>query len=314
MRTHRHEIYDIGARQRGLITREDLRTLDVTRHQRATLVADGTLTLIGRQTYLLGGAATDALRPLLLAALDEVAAISHRSSLILHGVSSVGAPPLPDVLATRAKRSNASDVATVHSTTWLPKDDLTFVEGIPCTSVARSLFNLAGLVPHVELDVVRGAVDDAIRQGKASDPWLWWRLEKLRRRGRGGVANLEAILVKRAGGEVTESWLEREFLRILREAGEPLPVCQRRIRARGAFVARVDFSDDDLGIVIEVTGAAGHSSKEQRANDARRRNRLGMLGLLVLEFTYEQVVGSPAAVLAEVRAARMSRRPLRRSA
>lgn len=164
--------------------------------------------------------------------------------------------------------------------------------------MARSLFNLAGLVPEVPVDVVQGAVDDAIAAGKASDAWLWWRLEKLRCRGREGVSNLEAILVDRAGGRVTESWLEREFLRLIDSRGLPTPACQRRVRARGAFVARVDFLYEGFGIVVEVTGAVGHSTREQRARDAERRNRLGMLGLLVLEFTYEQVVGTPDAVVA----------------
>ncbi|MGN6695195.1 MAG: endonuclease domain-containing protein [Aquihabitans sp.] len=237
---------------------------------------------------------------MLLASLDEGGPVSHRSSVELHGIPGVRGPVLPDVLTTRARRSNDSLVATVHSTTWLPKDDITTVDGIPCTSVARSLFNLAGLVPAVDFEQVRGAVDEAIRLGKASDAWLWWRLEKLRCRGRSGVANLEAVLAARASGDITESWLEREFLRLVRDSGVPVPVCQRRIRSRGAFVARVDFFYEALGIVVEVTGANGHSSREQRASDATRRNRLGMEGLLVLEFTYDQVVGAPAEVIEEL--------------
>lgn len=307
MQGHRREIYRLGRRQRGLVTRADLRAIGVTRNERAWLASQGTLTLVGRQTFLVGGAGRDPLRAFLVASLDEGGPVSHRSALLLHAIPGVRGPRLPDVVTTRQRRSNESKVATIHSTTWLPMDDVTTVDGIPCTSVARSLFNLAGLVPQVELESVRGAVDEAIRLGKASDRWLWWRLEKLRCRGRSGVANLEAILSARAGGAVTESWLEREFLRILEEGGVPLPTCQQRIRARGAFVARVDFAFEDLGIVIEVTGAAAHSSREQRAADAARRNRLGMLGLLVLEFTYEQVVGDPAGVIAEVWRARASR-------
>jgi hypothetical protein len=307
MQAHRREIYRLGQLQRGLITRADLRAIGVTRNERAWLVSGGTLTLIGRQTFLVGGAGDDPLRRMLVASLDEGGPISHRSALVLHDLPGIREPSLPDVLTPRIRRSNDSLVATVHSTTWLPPDDVTTVHGIACTSVARSLFNLAGLVPQVDLETVRSAVDDAVRLRKASDRWLWWRLEKLRCRGRSGAANLEAILVARAGGAVTESWLEREFLRLLAEAGVPLPTCQRRVRARGAFVARVDFADEDLGIVIEVTGASGHSSREQRAADASRRNRLGMLGLLVLEFTYEQVVGDPAEVVAEVWRARASR-------
>jgi len=292
------ELHQIAQHQRGVITRADLDQIGFTRTQRATLVRRGTLDPAGRQTFLLGGIPPDPLRHYLLACLDTGGALSHRSGVALHGIPGVQEPAKPDVLVRRVRAPHDSDLATVHSTTWLPSDDLVAVEGIPCTSVARSLFNLASLVPVVPPDVAKGAVDDAIRMGKASDPWLWWRLEKLRCRGRNGVSDLEAILTKRAGGEITESWLEREFLRVITEARVPIPVCQRRIRARGAFVARVDFLYEALGIVVEVTGAVGHSSRAQRAADAKRRNRLGTMGLLVLEFTYEQVVEAPHEVVA----------------
>ncbi|WP_421120192.1 DUF559 domain-containing protein [Aquihabitans daechungensis] len=314
MQGHRREIYRIAETQRGLVTRADLERVGATRNQRARLLADGTLSRRGRRTYLVGGASPDAQRASLLACVDVGGPLSHRSATSLHGIPGIVVPLRPDVLVVRKGKPEASPVATVHTTTWLPADDLTTVDGIPCTSVARSLFNLASLIPDVSAETVRGAVDDAIRLRKASDAWLWWRLEMLRCRGRGGVANLEAILVERSGGSVTESWLEREFLRLLRDAGLPMPRCQQRIRARGAFVARVDFFYEELGIVVEVTGASGHSSREQRAYDASRRNQLGMQGLLVLEFTYEQVVGSPAEIAAELWRAIAGRRTHRHGA
>ena len=304
----RRNINDIAQAQRGLVTRADLRAAGVTRAQRIRLQREGTLAAIGRQTFELGGLPADPRRPLLAACLDTGGILSHRSAAWLHGF---GAEPdgLPEVLVGRRGCPNEASLARIHTTTWLPLDDRHCVDGIPCTSVARTLFSLAGLVPEVPLDLVRGAVDEAIRTGKASDNWLWWRLEKLRCRGRSGVSVFEAVLSARAGGELTESWLEREFLRLLRSALLPAPVCQRRIRANGAFVARVDFLYEDFGIVIEVTGARGHSSRDQRAADARRRNHLSTLGYLVLEFTYEQVVGEPDAVFAELHQALAARAP-----
>lgn len=298
MQPHLRDLYAISQRQRGLVTRSDLAAAQVTRTQRATLLNRGHIEPLGRRTFVIAGVPTDPLRALLAACLDTGGVLSHRSAVASHGVPGVTGPAKPDVLTTRTPSRAGSPLATLHSTTWLPADDLTTVDGIPCTSVARSLFNLAGLVPKVPEERVKGAVDDAIAAGKATDAWLWWRLEKLRCRGREGVANLEAILVARAGGRVTESWLEREFLQLITDRGLPIPICQRRVQARGAFVARVDFLYEALGIVVEVTGAVGHSTRDQRARDATRRNRLGMLGLLVLEFTYEQVVGTPDEVIA----------------
>src|SRR5204862_211126 len=80
------------------------------------------------------------------------------------------------------------------------------IGGIPTTSVARTIFGLAALVPDVSESDLRDIVDVAIRDGHASDAWLLWRLEKLRCKGRNGVSVLEAILADRDGKGRTESW------------------------------------------------------------------------------------------------------------
>ena len=203
-------------------------------------------------------------------------------------------------MVSHGRQTVRSPLALVHTSTWLPTDDLVEVDGIPTLGLARTLISLAGAVPQIPLDTVRGAVDEAVRDGKPSDPWLSWRLEQVRCRGRRGVSVFEEILTRRAGGEATESWLERELLRVLAAAGVPLPVCQRRIQHQGAFVGRVDFAYLDAGVIIEVTGHEHHSTAKERAADARRRNDLQLAGYRVIEFTYNDVVGDPAYVVAKV--------------
>ncbi len=293
--------------QRGLVTREDLVAVGISRGQLRQLLSERALVSLGPRTYQVGGMPADDRHLLLAACLDGGGIASHRSAAWLHGMGRFRVGEPPEILVRRGGKSVQTPLALVHSTTWLPTDDVTSVDGIPCTSVARTLLALAGLVPEVTFDHVRGTVDDAIRLGTAREKWLWWRLEKLRCRGRSGVANFEAILQARAAGAVTESWLEREFLRLLADAALEVPVCQARIEAAGAFVARVDFLYPE-GVIIEVTGAVAHASAAQRASDAVRRNRLARSGYLVLEFTYEQVVGDPGGVVAEVIAARASRK------
>lgn len=300
-------INDHAEGQRGLITRADMRDLGVTRHQRARLERDGTLVLVGRTVYRLGGVVFDQRARLLAGCLDTGGLVSYRSGAWLHGFGGFRPGAKPDVLVEGAGASYETCAARVHTTTWLPSDDRFEVDGIPCTSVARTLFGLAALVPQVPVVQVQNAVDDAIRQRLGTDAWFWSRLEKLRCRGRRGVATFEAVLSARTDGQ-TESWLEREFLRVLRSTGTPLPRCQARIQARGAFVARVDFLYEEARVVVEVTGAVAHGSPQQRAADARRRNDLARLGYYVLEFTYEQVVNDPERVVADVRGALAERR------
>lgn len=287
--------------QHGLVTRADLATAGATRGQRRGFVARGLLVPVGRQTFRIGGSPPDARQIVLAACLDTAGVATCRTAAWLHGLSGFAGGSPPEVLVARPLFDYRSPIARVHTTTSLPIDDLVVIDGIPSVSVARTLFSLAALVPReLGLEIVRGAVDEAIRDGKARDRWLWWRLERLRCRGRNGVTLFEEILTRRMGGELTESWLERETLRVLEAGGLPVPVCQDRIDRRGAFVARVDFCYPGARVVIEVSGYRWHRTPEHLANDLARRRALTLAGYRVLEYSYDDVVTSSARLVAEV--------------
>ena len=209
----------------------------------------------------------------------------------------------PIELTIRDGRQSArSTLARVHTTTWLPPDDVVQVDAIPTFSVARTLFSLAALVPKVlNGETMVSALESAVSQRIATEAWLWWYLERIRRRGRNGVSAFEEVLIDRSGGGPTESWLERETLRILGLAGLPLPECQARIGASGAFVARVDFRYRGTTSIIEVNGHRFHASREQLRRDAKRRRELVAQGLSVYDFTYDDVVQDPCSLIAVVK-------------
>ncbi len=307
--TPRNAMRDIAERQMGLVTRANLAEAGVTDGVRRGLVRRGELVPAGRSVYRIGGVAPTSRQILLGACLDTGGAVSHRSAAWLRSVDGFAATSPVEVMVERPLAGGSFPQVRVHTTTWLPPDDVVEVDGIPCLGVPRTLLSLASLVPHeLSYDVVRGAVDEAIRLRLATDPWIWWRLERLRRSGRNGVTVLESILATRAAGEVTESWLEREAIRVIRAAGLPIPVCQARIGPRGSFVARVDFLYPDQMLVIEVSGHRWHRSKEQTVADAARRRRLSLLGYTVLEYTYHEVVARPGEMTDEIRLALGMRR------
>jgi hypothetical protein len=282
----------------------DLHAEEVTRSQRRTAVASGLLEPIGLHTFRLGGSARTLHQRAMAGVLDTGGALSRRSAGWANGLGRFGLGVRPEVMVVGGRVSYRGELAVVHTTSHLPADDLVVVDGIPTLSVARTLLSLAAIVDEIGEDALHDLVDDAVRRGLASDRWLWWRLESLRRRGRDGIVALEAVLVDRAGGQATESWLERTYLEILTEHGVPLPGCQRRIARQGAFVARVDFAYDDAPLVVEVLGFTHHSSKAQLAADARRRNRLQLAGKVVLEFVYDDLVRRPQRVAETTSSAR----------
>jgi very-short-patch-repair endonuclease len=291
---HIEPILRSAAEHHGIVHRRHLAALGLTARQVQRLVRQGLLVSVGTATFRVAGQPVGDRQLLLAACLDLGAIASHRSAAGLHGIGRWPEGRTPEVLLARRTSGVLSPIAVVHTTTWLPAHDQTEVSGVPCTSVARTLLQLAGT--H-EPDLVRGLVDDAIRAGKASDRWLWWHLEQLRRRGRPGIQAMEGVLRARAELGPTESWLERAFLDLLQRNGLPLPRCQRRIERRGTFVGRVDFAYDDRAVVVEVSGHEFHASREQLAADAARRNGLQLAGHPVLEFTYDDVVEREAVVV-----------------
>ena len=110
-----------------------------------------------------------------------------------------------------------------------------------------------------------------------------------------------------------QSVLETRFLRLIKRAHLPAPVCQYGIREHGRLIAVVDFAYPDLTIAIEVDGYRWHSGRHQWQRDLARRNEITKRGWRVIHVTahdIEQRGEATARTIAEVLAqSRPSRRP-----
>lgn len=299
-------IAERASEQLGLITRLQAQSLGLTRGALARRLGSGRLVAVGDRVLRVGGTPPSYLCSVLAACFDTDGVASHRTAAALHGLGRYRpASPTPiEVSVCDGRQSARSSLAYVHTSTNLPPDDVIAIGAIPTTSVARTIFGLAGLVPAaLSLERFAGIVSEAVRDGKATDAWLWSRLEQLRCRGRNGVSTMEAVLVDRAGIGRTESWLEREFLRVLADSDLELPLCQQRIGQSGAFAARVDFLYVHDRLVVEVDGHGTHSTKEERRSDAERTDHLILDGFRVLRFTYDDVTRRPGFVCAVLRQA-----------
>lgn len=285
--------------QLGLITHTQLIACGVTPSSLRTL-ARAALEPIGRHVYRWRAVPPTWEQEVLAVCLDVGGFASHRTAARLHGLGSALHGPSIEVVTDRDVTRHGHPRAVVHSTTNLPPDDLVTVGPVPCIGVARTFLMLASLVPIVPVEAIRTAIGDTAREGKVSDAWLWWRLERLRCRGRGGVTALEEILRRRQKLGPTESWLEHTFLDLLEAAGLPLPEVQRRIARRGSFVARVDCCYPLCDLVIELEGFKKHSTPAQRRADEVRRRRLVLAGQHVMVVTYDELVSDPGGVLADV--------------
>lgn len=197
-------------------------------------------------------------------------------------------------LVPRRRRSIRPWV-TIHSTLAWNTSDLRVLRDVRCTTATRAIIDHAATRPSAsELESV---IDEAIRRRLTSLPTLIGRVDVLGGPGRPGTRLLRELLLDSGG----ESYLERRFLRLVREAGLPRPACQVVHRRDGRFVARVDFEYAHARVVVEVSGRLGHTSDRDRQRDARRRNELQAAGWTVIEFTTRDVIDDPAYVVATLR-------------
>ena len=200
----------------------------------------------------------------------ELVAASHRSAAELHGLPG-RTRSIIEITARRWGRSHR-DGLLVHESARLEEPDLTFVRGVPTTSVERTLLDLGAVRGYL---TVQMALDKAIRDGKTS----WTRtnetLQRLARSGRPGVRKLRAALVARATAKVPESEQETALLALMVSRGLPDPQPQFSVfDASGAFIARVDAAYPRHRIAIEYDSDLHHSDLSALARDNARRNRL----------------------------------------
>jgi very-short-patch-repair endonuclease len=228
--------------------------------------------------------------------LGKKSAVSHRAATIVWELDGVHARRTE--LSTTNRRRTQHAGIIVHRVRSLPDADVTMRLGIPVTSVARTLLDLAGVAPARAVEL---AFESAVRRKLVT---LKAVAEVLDRSGPtvGGRGVVRSLL-DRYPGVGTESALEALVWRMLIACGLPTPVRQHEIRDEtGAFVARVDFAYPHARLAIEADGYRFHSSPADLHRDALRQNALTRLGWIVYRVTWEDATARRPQLANEVAA------------
>jgi very-short-patch-repair endonuclease len=183
----------------------------------------------------------------------------------------------------------------------LPSIDITIVDGIPVTTPARTLIDLAA---KESPRIVEEALDDALRRGLVSRVRLRWRIDELGRRGRPGIDVIRSLVAARTPGtSVPQSVFETRLLRLLREAGLPAPALQHEVKTAGRLLAVVDFAFPDLRLAVEADGYRWHSGRASWEHDRARRNALTSAGWKVVHVTWNDLNHRAPETVAGIKAA-----------
>lgn len=220
------------------------------------------------------------------------AVLSHRAAI---GLWELRPPPsgrLDVTVSGRGRRPRTG--IRVHNVRALHPDDVTQHDGIPVTSVHRTLLDYAGMAPRQQ---VRLAIEEADRR----ELFDLNRLEPLlhRSQGRRGVKAIRAILTDiRGAAPWPRSELERRGLAFVRGAGLPEP--QVNVLVAGELVDL--YWPGNPGLVVELDSWDFHKTRAQFEKDRRRDAKLQSLGYRVIRITQRRIETEPEELLRELAA------------
>ena len=217
------------------------------------------------------------------------ALLSHLSAAALWGLRPHSG--IPHVTVSGHGRHSQPGIK-VHCLRAMSPTDRSIREGIPVTSVARTLLDLAATLPPTQLH----------RAFEAAERLRSLDLRAVERtiadnKGRPGIRALRFVLAEARPPEpAARSELERRFLDLCHEAGFPPPAVNCLVE---------DFEVDAAWlaqrVVVELDGYAFHATRAAFERDRRRDAALQVSGYRVIRPTHRRLTQEREAVVEEVR-------------
>lgn len=290
------EVQTLAARQHGVVARRQLLALGLGEDAIDHRLSTGRLVRLRRGIYALGHAQ---LRPegralAVVLAVGDRAVLSHRSAAGLWGIRPWGGSFI-EITAPGRGGVRRQRGRFVHRSAALHPDATTVERGVPTTTIARTLLDLADVVPAHHL---RRAVERA-EQAELFD------LADVRHvldehPGRPGRRALTAVLAdfRDHGDTHTRSDLEAMLLQICLDHDLPRPQVNRHDGVRES-----DFRWPDHRLIVEVDSWTFHGRTRRAFDSDRARDRAVLrTGWRVARFTDRQLLADRAGVAAELHA------------
>jgi hypothetical protein len=224
------------------------------------------------------------------------ASVSHGTAADQLAIARSATAAIHVSVPSRAGRSAPGLV--VHRSRTLESDDIAPVDGVPTTTVARTLLDLADALP-------RGRLDRAIEASERLGLLDARDLERVLNRafGRPAAARLRAALAAFSGpGPPARSELEHRALELFAAAGLPAPRVNALVEtAEGPL--EVDFSWPDRRLVVEADSYEFHRGRAAFERDRRRDQLLRAAGWTCIRVTWRQLHEAPHQVVEMIRLA-----------
>lgn len=219
------------------------------------------------------------------------AVLSHRSAAALWRLrpSSRGG-----IEVTRPRKFRGRPGITVHCSPLLP-DEVTEVDGIPVTTVPRTILDLAAVTSKRQVELAFNEVEVRRLTDPLSIPDLLDRYPK-----RQGTAVLRSILGDQAAlSGRTRNDFEERFAQLVDDHGIPRPRFNADLAIRGRFF-EVDCLWEQAKLIVELDGREAHGTRRAFETDRERDRLLLADGWGVVRVTWRQL-DAGADVAADLR-------------
>jgi predicted transcriptional regulator of viral defense system len=261
----------LASKQHGVVSRRQLLHAGLTSSAVEHLVARGWLLPLHRGVYFAGYRAVGPRGREMAAVLwaGAGAAVGERSAASLWQLLPTWRGDV-QLIGPRSKRTSG---VVVHRTRSLPRSDVTRNHGIPVTTPARTLIDIAKVVDARTLET---ALAEAQIRGLV-------RPEALLPRATGALASALGA------AEPTRSRLERKFRRFIAQHDLPAPVINGFVEG-----FEVDAHWPEARLIVEVDGWRYHSTRRAFETDRERDAILQASGWRVVRVTERQLTAATA--------------------
>jgi very-short-patch-repair endonuclease len=272
-------VADLAARQHGVVARGQLLAAGIGSRAIVHRVDTGRLHPLYRGVYAVGHRVLSQRGRWMAAVLATGGVLSHRSAAALWSIR-----PWQGRIEITTPRTRTTRPGLLLHRAVLADDEVTVEMGIPTTTPARTLLDLAGVLPRHQL---QQALNEA-------------EIQRLP----GPHALLDRHPTKKGSGALrtaatpthTRSDLEARFLTFLDARRFPAPRTNTLVEG-----VEADCVWPNHNLIVELDGYAFHSTRDAFHTDRRRDRRLTAAGWRVVRLTWRDL-DEREALAAELRA------------
>jgi len=290
----------LAAAQHGVVSAAQLDRLGYTRSAIGRHAESGRLHRLHRGVYAVGHTDLDHHSWVTAAVLVSAPAVaSHWTAGWLWGLFRTNST----IHLTAPTRRHRRSEFRVHYAP-LADEDVAELAGIPATSLARTVLDLAALLDGERLArILRDAEELRDEDGRPLFDLHEFESLLARTRGHPGHARLtEALRLYRPDPAFTRSGLERQFRALVRRAGLPLPSQNHIV---GPYEIDAYWEAERFG--VELDAFATHGSRLSFERDRERADELLAIGIEIARVTDVRLAREPDAVMTRL-AAHLERR------